>query len=745
MRCLTSLFTVLFVTVTQNLWAQPCSRVSTLPTFCISTGGEITSKDTYVNGTLEVLADDGTPGMYNGEIEIRGRGNSTWQMEKKPYRMRLKTSTNLLGLPANARNWALLANHADKTMIRNALAFEISKYLNMPYTVTYHYVDIVLNGEYKGTYLLTDHVEVREGRVDVENTEDDDPGAFLIEIDGFAESEDFYYETANHNKFTFKYPDVEANDSPHLAYVTQLLDQFESQLYSGLPGDHPDSYLKYADLNSMVNWYLACELIGNSDAFWTVYLHKRKTDEKFYFGPLWDFDIAFNNDIRIKKAPYRLMADVGHFYGYQDWMYWFRNDDFFMKELKSRWLSLREAGLKEFVLNKVNELANTLINSGSVHLNYVTWPVLEEQIHNEVFLHESYDEHINFLYQYVEKRFDWLDKELLGLPTNFYYRVDNFVSEKTLSALESGNDVVQRTFQDHPDFKWAIEPLENGFYRLKLVGRNLYLSAVDNSSQTTLEASAPGDWRQQWRITEVDDNVYMVINRKRNFGIQIRDVNANENNPVDIETFANNGLYRSWLENREHARWTFTPEEITLPINLATFEGRSIEGMVALNWTISDFSNGSHVEVQRLNSSNVFETLAQMQLRSGAIKPYTWIDPQPLEGINYYRLKLVDLDGTYTLSYMVAVEANTKRQDLLVYPNPAIEYVNFNLDIPAQGMVEYQITDALGRPIIERKTAVEKGVNRLSVKVQGLPEGMYVLRTNYHGDVRTVRFLKSKY
>ena len=111
-------------------------QLTSIPTVYIDTDNSapITGKEDYVKGTVTVMSDDDSEVCSELSMGIRGRGNSTWGMPKKPYRIKFDSKTNFLNLPAKAKSWVLLANYADKTLMRNAIAFEISEYIGMEYT-----------------------------------------------------------------------------------------------------------------------------------------------------------------------------------------------------------------------------------------------------------------------------------------------------------------------------------------------------------------------------------------------------------------------------------------------------------------------------------------------------------------------------------------------------------------------------------------------------------------------------------
>jgi len=139
--------------------ALPLLRLST------TSGADVTSKEVYVPGSY-ILRDEHGQELLSGATEIKGRGNFTWTLPKKPYHIKLAASTSLLGMPAN-RHWVLLANYVDKTLLRNDVTFQLSRWVGMEYTPRSRFVDVEVNGIYQGVYQLTEHVRIAPDRVNI--------------------------------------------------------------------------------------------------------------------------------------------------------------------------------------------------------------------------------------------------------------------------------------------------------------------------------------------------------------------------------------------------------------------------------------------------------------------------------------------------------------------------------------------------------------------------------------------------
>lgn len=727
---------------------QTCTPRSTLPTFCITTTGPVDSKDNYVSGALKVVQDQGTPEeLYNGSIRIRGRGNSTWGLAKKPYRINLDVEGSLLGMPATAKNWVLLANYADKTLIRNAVGLEVSRYLGMSYASPFRFVDVVLNGDYQGSYLLTDHMEVRENRIDIEEGQNENvPGAYLAEIDGFADQEDFHITTNQELMASIKYPDLkQPRDQARINEILAHINSFESRLFSGNPADGPGGFLERVDLQSLVNWYLGCEITGNSDAFWSVYVHKKRSDDRLFLGPHWDFDIAFDNDNRIGNARYRLMADIGHTNVYRRWIVQLRKDDVFMEAVKQRWNELKAGGLKNHILNKVNEYANIMITSGSQQQNFLRRSVLNTRVYLEVFLSPDYQQHVDFLYNYLSQRIDWLDNELNGLSSGYNYRIVNATSNKAITVSSSGTNVIQKTFVETPDFLWQIRPLSNGFYQIYNTGRNMALTGGNNSgTQLTLSAGNPDDPLQQWRITQTSQSKHAIAARSGKYGVQNKDNSSSDDRSVDQIDFRDYSYHeiQGWLNASDFGKWTFTIVGGALPVSLAYFRAEPAEGAVQLDWQVAERVDGSHFEVERMGADRQKTILGAVSLKEDeADSNYRWTDTDPLPGLNYYRLKMIDKDGSFTYSNIVSAMYNPGKLLLKVYPNPAVNTVSVDLFSPSKGHAEFQVYNLAGFMVYGKKEKAAQGPNRISLDTEGLPSGLYILKVR-HGDFSSaVRFI----
>lgn len=267
-----------------------------LPVLWIETENHIgiTSKDDYVSAHFKLVEDINTRGagdIFETDGQIKGRGNSTWSLPKKPYAIKFGSKESLLGEPKD-KSWVLLANYTDKTSLRNATAFYMGKISNLEYTPRFHFVDVMLNGRYNGTYQLGDKLKISKDRV---NVGDD---GFLMEIDARApdESDSRYFNVPHISvAVNIKDPEVEYDDESYL-YAKEFVNDADAALFSENFKDRDNGWQKYMDMDSFVDWYLINEIAKNNDAcYWSSCYMNLQRGGKLKMGPLWDFDIAFGN------------------------------------------------------------------------------------------------------------------------------------------------------------------------------------------------------------------------------------------------------------------------------------------------------------------------------------------------------------------------------------------------------------------------------------------------------------------
>lgn len=539
------------------LRSEEYQQKTNLPTFYITTddGRQVSDKTTWKDGSIVVKSSEASEEL-NVRMQIRGRGNSTLNMAKKPYRMKFLKGekTNLLGMPAKERNWVLLANYADKTLIRNAVAFEIGSFLNMEYTPPVRFADVVYNGKFQGNYMITDQIEVAKNRVPVEEQEtnfDTEPGitgGYLLEMDGFADSyppePEFFYSQKDYNvKFVIKYPKDDEINNAQRNYIKNYIAEFENRLFGNNFADKELGYRAMVDTVSLVNWYIACELTGNSDSFWQMYMYKKRYDNRLYFGPLWDYDIAFNNDNRLSDGgwnnDYKVEAAITklmrqHAHEPRNWIARFWEDYWFREAVGKRWKELIEAGILDHMLDYIDETAAYL--SQSQQRNFQTWNILNQRVYNEVQLFSTYQAGIAALKDYMEKRVAFLTSSFIvpedqkpSVPfvaENRMYKIANRKVDKVFSVandlIEENAVIVAWDKLDENDEAqlWNIQAMDNGYFRILDSESNYAITSNGKNNNIKLTSANEYNDAQLWEIVPVGvGNTYGFVNKSSGYSI----------------------------------------------------------------------------------------------------------------------------------------------------------------------------------------------------------------------------------
>jgi hypothetical protein len=389
-------------------------------------GKPITSKKDYAAGTFE-LFDEALQRQAGGTLEIRGRGNSTWNYPKKSYRVKLSDSTELLGMQAS-KHWVLLANYLDKTLLRNEAAFEMSRRVGMPWTPSSVQVRLELNGRHAGIYQLTEHVRIAPDRVNIPELKKSDTdstavtGGYLMEVD-YWRGEDYCRTTNRGARLCFASPETlrEKDWAEQKAYIDGYIDATEAALYGPQFTDPVNGYAAYIDVGSAVDFYLIHEFFKNVDSnfFSSVFLYKNRGG-KLSFGPVWDFDISAGNAQWARFGFYDGSDPTGWHTRKQDtrtadrgtnWYVRLFLDPAFDQKVRARWDQLRAAGVVDGLFDYIDKRAAWF--SQVQALNFERWPVLDTVLTPDLSpVRGPYSVHVDAMKAWLRQRLAWMDKQL---------------------------------------------------------------------------------------------------------------------------------------------------------------------------------------------------------------------------------------------------------------------------------------------------------------------------------------------
>ena len=333
----------------------------------------ITDKDKWMdNVEMTIYNADGDEIYYQGTLQAKGRGNSTWGFPKKPYALKLDKKASILGMPKHKR-WCLLANWVDRTLMRNAVGFEIARQMSsLAYTPRGEFVELFLNGRFEGNYYLCEQIKVDENRVDIAELDEDATsgvgitGGYILEADDHFD-EDFRF-VSQRCKMPWQCKDPDEVNPEQFAYVQHFVNEMEDALYDDSRFAKRD-FDKYLNLETFADWWLVMELTSNIEAQGpkSCIMHKDidKADgtlSKLCAGPVWDFDYD-----TFKPERSNEYAIINSFY-YQRLF----SDSQFRQIVKQRWAALKAMGIASHISQYIDTLRDQLEPSAS--LNYAMWP-----------------------------------------------------------------------------------------------------------------------------------------------------------------------------------------------------------------------------------------------------------------------------------------------------------------------------------------------------------------------------------
>lgn len=379
---------------------------SGLPVVYINTPGEaaIVSKEDWMSDVnIRIIDTDGSINYSSDELQIRGRGNTTWAYPKKPYALKLKSKSKILGMPKHKR-WILLANWMDRTLLRNDIAFQISRKTGLEYTVRGRYVEVVFNGTHIGNYYLCEQIKIDENRVNIAELSTTDisgdnvTGGYLMELDDHFDEVNRFRSSIKNLPYMFKEPDEDGLQPEQFDYMKNFINDMEAALYDDDWLVSRD-YVNYMDLDSFIDRWFVQELAGNAEdwAPRSMYMYKDRLG-KLTAGPVWDYDYC-------TFEPYWNQSWLSKVYVYYPRLF---EDPNFVALVKTRW-ELFKPGFAT-IPAYIRQQANSIRISNDINLRY--WPITFSTNGDE---HLSFDDAVERLIDYVQTKLAWMDAQIAAM------------------------------------------------------------------------------------------------------------------------------------------------------------------------------------------------------------------------------------------------------------------------------------------------------------------------------------------
>lgn len=433
-----------------NLVGSTNMFMSSLPVIYIETENRqpIVSKSKYIDADIKIQGNseyDSAEFLYNGKTEIRGRGNSTWQTDKKPYKLKLDSKADLFGMGKN-KHWVLLSNPFDTSLLRNHLSYNLAGDMGLEYQKAV-WVDLVLNGTVVGNYQLCEHIRVDDNRVDITNWEDlaedaakaiydtnkatmskeqrdelidimaedmswttsdnvtyngitytvsdyievpDINGGYLLEV--VRKAEEYTFETKNGTYVCVDTPEILSEDM--LDSIQGYYQAFENALFSEdfctTYNGKMMRYTDFIDVESFAKGLLLNEIFENFDFGRTSTWISKEVDGKLVYGPVWDMDNTLISATFFRWTALNIT-----------WLQRLLSDPVFLKEIKKTYQEYRYTAIQDLVKDGGDIDSALKIISDSAKYNDYIWD-------NKI----EFEENALDLKLRIQSKINWLDSVL---------------------------------------------------------------------------------------------------------------------------------------------------------------------------------------------------------------------------------------------------------------------------------------------------------------------------------------------
>lgn len=375
---------------------------------------------------------------YDGFIGIELRGNGSLNYHKASYGVETRdefgenNNVSLLGFPEE-NDWILYATHVDKSLMRNVISYDFIRKMGW-YASRARHVELILNGEYRGVYVLLEKIKRDDNRVDIRKNKEERPPdsiGYIVKVDaGWNESNGWESEILyNENgvdywpRYQYVYPEIEDISEEEDEFIRNYMLEIDEAFWHKRGKDLRPLFDEKIDLSSLVDLWIMNEFTFNPDGYRlsTFFNFNPGSDDnnKLIAGPYWDYNFGYSNYFE------RFGLYVGWDYDNHWWepfhsipFWWTRmsENEIFIDALVRRWRELRETILQP-------EKFNIQIDSITEHLgpaidrNAEKWT--DDIVTGDLFwaTTNTYDEDVTKLKDWIVKRLDWMDQQMSYFET----------------------------------------------------------------------------------------------------------------------------------------------------------------------------------------------------------------------------------------------------------------------------------------------------------------------------------------
>lgn len=424
---------------------------------------------------------------YDGQASIEIRGGSSIWFPKKQYAFETQdnngnnNNVSLLGLPEE-NDWILYAPYSDKTLVRNVLAYKLARQLGF-YASRYRFCDVIINGDYRGVYVLLEKIKRDVNRINITTLNEDDilgdevTGGYILQIDRLNNSNYGwqslpFYPEADTIDYLYEYPKASDIQPEQIQYIQNCINEFEVICADANYNNPDDGYYNYIDMNSFVHVFINNELSKNIDGYrYSSFLYKDRDsrDGRIKLGPVWDYNIAFCN------ANYYAGSETEGWqieYDYPDYdtdaPFWLKriwDDDLFKNIFFTNWHLYRQSILSDANLNNLIDSFVQEIGDAQI-TNFQRWPILNQYIWPNPYVGGSYQNEIDHFKTWLWERTAWIDENAI-----FDSSLIDISNLKINEFLASNSNVIADEWGDYDDW---IEIYNDSFVPIDLAG--LYIT-----------------------------------------------------------------------------------------------------------------------------------------------------------------------------------------------------------------------------------------------------------------------------
>ena len=582
------------------------------------------------DGTRNYLTDitNDTFLNYNGRIGIELRGSSSQVLEKKPYGFTTlmeddesNNNVNLLGMPSE-NDWVLNSLAYDPSMVRDYLSYTLSSNMGN-YAPRVKYIEVIVNDDYKGVYILTEKIKRDSDRVnlkkiaDFDNTSPEVTGGYIVKADKINGDDEVAWTMPNsggwETNFLHHYPKTEDITGQQADYIENIFYDLATQT-NPANTSISDGYPSIIDIPSFVDYMIMAEFASNPDAYqFSTFFHKDRAG-KLRAGPIWDYNLSFGNDLFVFGFD-RSFYDIWQFEfentGAKFWKDLFQEDSFNCYIAK-RWLELTAINQPlNFVTisNLIDEYFNLLAESQERELQRWPpedgWPTVADQ-----------EENIIEMKVWIENRIDWMNNNIGSSDNCEDVSVPNLVISKIhYNPVDDGEYVSE-------DLEF-IEITNNSNQSVNLTG--YYLRELGISYQFSANASVLSNQKIYLCSNAIAFQNYYGLTP---FGVFTRNLSNKSYKIILSDAFGNT---IDQVEYKDNTPW---PEDADGTGSYLQLVDLNSDNSLAVNWITS---------MQSLSTENIASSQQELIIYPNPTKgPITIklnnLKTEPLEFIIYNSL-----------------------------------------------------------------------------------------------------------